>query len=55
MHPEFYENYSFEQHLNFLFSFTLLREDDGFLNITILGVDFLKYLAESNKNVSKWY
>lgn len=52
--PKFYENYSYEQYLNFLFNFTLLREDDDILNITILGVDFLKYLTESNKDVNKW-
>ncbi|MCX2681065.1 hypothetical protein OOZ15_14020 [Galbibacter sp. EGI 63066] len=52
--PKFYENYSYEQYLDFLFSYTLLREDNNILNITILGVDFLKYLTESNKDVNKW-
>ncbi len=52
--PKFYENYGYEQYLNFLFNYTLLREDDNILNITILGVDFLKYLTESNKDVNKW-
>ncbi|WPR76026.1 hypothetical protein [Algoriphagus sp. NG3] len=54
-HPKFYENYSYEEYLNFLFDFNLLREDGGILAITILGVDFLKYLTESNKDVNKWY
>lgn len=53
--PKFYENYSYNNYLNFLFDYILIREDDGILNITILGVDFLKYLTESNKNVNKLY
>jgi len=52
--PKFYENYSYEEYLNFLFNYTLLREDNNILNITFLGVDFLKYLTESNKDVNKW-
>jgi hypothetical protein len=51
--PKFYENYPYEDYLNFLFSFTLIREDDGIIQLTILGVDFLKYLIESNKDVNK--
>jgi hypothetical protein len=50
--PKFYDSYSYEEYLSFLFDFTLLREDNGVLNITILGVDFLKYLTESNKDVN---
>lgn len=51
--PKFYENYPYEDFLNFMFSFNLIREDDGNIGITILGVDFLKYLTESNKDVNK--
>lgn len=51
--PKFYENYSYEEYLNFLFNFTLIREDNGIIQLTILGVDFLKYLTESNKDVNK--
>lgn len=51
--PKFYENYPYENYLNFLFSFNLIREDDGFIQITNLGVDFLKYLTETNKDVNK--
>jgi hypothetical protein len=51
--PKFYENYTYENYLNFLFSYNLIREDDGIIQITILGVDFLKYLTESNKDVNK--
>ena len=54
-HPKFYENYSYDEYLNFLFAYNLIRVDDGILNITILGLDFLKYLTESNKDVNKFY
>jgi len=54
-HPKFYDNYLYEEYLNFLFVFNLIREDNGILNVTILGIDFLKYLTESNKDVNKWY
>lgn len=54
-HPKFYDDYSYDEYLNFLFAYTLIREDDGILNITILGIDFLKYLTESNKDVNKLY
>lgn len=51
--PNFFENYSFDDYLNFLFSFNLIIENDGAIRITILGVDFLKYLSETNKDVNK--
>jgi hypothetical protein len=51
--PKFYGNYPYEDYLDFLFNFTLIREDDGIIQLTILGVDFLKYLTESNKDVNK--
>lgn len=51
--PKFYENYAYANYLNFLFSFDLIREDDGLIQITNLGIDFLKYLTETNKNVNK--
>ena len=51
--PKFFENYPYEDYLNFLFNFTLIRIDDGIIQLTILGVDFLKYLTESNKDVNK--
>lgn len=54
-HPKFYENYSYEEYLNFLFDFNLIIEENGVVNITILGIDFLKYLTESNKDVNKLY
>lgn len=54
-YPDFYEDYTYEQYLNFLFSFNLIREDEGKVSLTILGIDFLKYLAETNKNLYKGY
>mgnify|MGYP003109586545 CR=1 FL=1 len=53
--PKFYENYPYEDYLNFLINFMLIREDNGIIQLTILGVDFLKYLTESNKDVNKLY
>lgn len=52
---KFFENYSFEQYLDFLFSYNLLSEEGKYLNITTRGIDFLKYLTESNKAVNKLY
>lgn len=54
-HSKFYENYSFDDYLNFLFDFRLILENDEILDITILGIDFLKYLTETNKDVNRWY
>ena len=52
---KFYENYSYTEYLNFLFVYNLIREDERIISITILGLDFLKYLTESNKDVNKLY
>ncbi|HZK97536.1 MAG TPA: hypothetical protein VFC67_25265 [Prolixibacteraceae bacterium] len=51
----FFDNYSYEKYLEFLFDFTLIREDSDAISLTILGIDFLKYLTESNKDVNKPY
>jgi len=53
--PRFFETYSYDEYLAFLFNFNLLRKDDDILSVTILGVDFLKYLTEMNKDVNKWH
>lgn len=52
--PNFYDTYSYEEYLDFLFNHTLIGENNGILHITVLGVDFLKYLTESNKDTNKW-
>jgi hypothetical protein len=51
--PKFYDNYSYEDYIEFLYSFNLIvLEDDG-VKITILGVDFLKYITETGKSLNK--
>jgi hypothetical protein len=52
-YPKFYNNYSFEEYINFLISFSLIIEEKGKVKITILGLDFLKYLTETSKNFDK--
>jgi hypothetical protein len=52
-HPNFYKNYSYDRYLKFLYYYNLIREDNGNIGITILGVDFLKYITETNKDVNK--
>lgn len=51
--PKFYDNYSFEEYIEFLYSFNLIMEEDSRLRITILGIDFLKYITETGKSLSK--
>ena len=52
-YPQFYENYSYDDYINFLYSSSLITEKDGNVGITILGVDFLKYLTEVGRNFNK--
>ncbi len=52
-YPKFYNNYPFEEYIDFLFSFSLIIEENGTVKITILGLDFLKYLTEMSKNFDK--
>lgn len=52
-YPKFYNNYPFEEYINFLFSFSLIIEENEKVKITILGLDFLKYLTETSKNFDK--
>ena len=53
--PEFYDSYPFDEYLGFLYSFNLIIEEGGRVNITILGVDFLKYLTETGKSLNKHF
>ena len=53
LNPKFFDNYPYKNYLNFLISFNLIREDNENISITELGIDFLKYLTESNKDVNK--
>lgn len=52
-YPKFYENYTYEEYINFLFSSSLITEKNGSIGITIMGVDFLKYLTEVGRNFIK--
>lgn len=54
-YPIFYEKYSYENYLDFLFSFNLITIDKIQMNITIIGVDFLKYINETSKTMNKLY
>ena len=52
--PRFYENYPYEQYLDFLKAYDLiLFEKDGRIGITILGRDFLKYIIETGLPMEK--
>jgi hypothetical protein len=52
--PKYFEGYSYEDYLDFLFAFNLIVNEDRQIKITILGVDFLKYLTETGKNLNKY-
>jgi len=52
--PTFFENYSYDNYMNFLFSYNLIiEEENNNISITFLGIDFLKYLSETNKDVNR--
>jgi hypothetical protein len=53
--PKFYDSYPFEDYIGFLYSFNLIVVEDGNVKITILGIDFLKYLTETSKSLNKRY
>lgn len=55
--PETYQNYSFDNYLDFLVNQGLIlydREID-LISITEVGTDFLRYLVESNSSLDKLY
>lgn len=52
-YPKFYKDYSYENYLSFLYSYNLIVDEGRFLKITILGLDFLKYLTENSKDFDK--
>ena len=53
INPKLYESYPYEEYIKFLFSFNLIIEEESKVNITILGVDFLKFLTETGKSLNK--
>ncbi|MCH4895856.1 hypothetical protein E0494_03995 [Marinilabiliaceae bacterium JC040] len=54
--PKFYENYSYDQYLEYLKSFDLIIfKSDVKIEITTLGIDFLKYIIETGLSIEKLY
>jgi hypothetical protein len=54
--PKFYEGYSYDNYLDYLFSFNLIvLENDNSIKITVLGRDFLKYIIETGLSIDKQY
>lgn len=51
--PEFYEDYSFDQWLNFLVRNELVTVQDGVIRITTLGKEFVGYLQALNFDIHK--
>ncbi|MCU0423866.1 MAG: hypothetical protein MUC81_13755 [Bacteroidia bacterium] len=51
--PKFYDNYSYEEYIEFLYSFNLIVLENGRVIITVLGIDFLKYITETGKTLNK--
>jgi hypothetical protein len=47
--PANYENYPIEMWVNFLKGFNLVKEENSKFSISIMGREFLKYLAEAGK------
>jgi len=43
--PNFFVGYSYDAYINFLKNSNLVLEKNGYLLITILGVEFLQYLT----------
>jgi hypothetical protein len=55
--PEIYENYTYENYLNFLVrqGLIIINEEADRIAITEVGKDFLRYLVESNSSLDKLY
>jgi hypothetical protein len=51
--PTLFAEYSYEDYLAYLISFNLIIKEGNQIKITILGVDFLKYLSETSKSFTK--
>jgi len=52
--PHFFEGYSCDAYLDFLKNSNLVLEKNGYLLITILGVEFLQYLARTGKSGARF-
>lgn len=53
--PKYFEGYEYSEYIDFLFAFNLIINEDGQIKITVLGIDFLKYLTETGKTPHKSY
>jgi hypothetical protein len=51
--PGFYANYSFDQWINFMVYFLLMRVDGDKVGITIAGTEFLKFLVDGGRPFNK--
>ncbi|SDP96120.1 hypothetical protein SAMN05428975_4155 [Mucilaginibacter sp. OK268] len=45
-----YDNFSFDEYLKFLINFNLIGKDEDRFFITFKGLDFLRFLIDTNKN-----
>ena len=53
-YPEIYENYSLDDWTAFLLNFNLISKlNDNRIEMTSVGIDFLKYITEARKNLYK--
>lgn len=52
--PPTFTNYSYDNYLGFLKDSNLVHEQDGYLLITMLGVEFLQYLARIGKSGARF-
>lgn len=52
-YPAAYENYSLEEYTRYLVSNNLIAIEAEIVNITHLGIDFLRFLADSGKDIYK--
>lgn len=53
LYPEYYKKYSFEQWLGFLKDQLLIREDSGYISITVRGREFLMHLTRMGLSKNK--
>ncbi len=52
--PNFFANYSYDAYIDFLKNSNLVLEENGYLLITILGVEFLQYLIRTGSSRARF-
>ena len=55
LYPAVFQKYPFESYLSFLTTNKLIVEENGRFKITVLGREFLTYLASTGKTTNKLY